>query len=252
MTMLATMLATSLVAILSAEIEVPRNQGWVTDLAGVLQPQEKQALATLMESYKSGTGHEIALLTVQDLGGKAIEPYALEVARAWGIGSKKQNNGALLVVAVQERKMRIEVGRGLEGQLPDSVCGRIIRALIAPQFKTGHFYAGLSQGVAAIHSAIGGDYGAIGGRASRSRRTPGLLGLFPLIMMMLFFGSLQRRRYRGGRRGAGGVLPWLLLGGAMGSRRSGGGGSGGGFGGGGFGGFGGGGGFSGGGASGGW
>ncbi len=224
--------------------EIPANDGWVTDLGGFLTPQQEATLESLMESYKRGSGHEIALLTVPDLGGRSLEGYALEVARQWGLGEKEKNNGALLLVARAEREVRIEVGRGLEGTITDAISGRIIRGVISPEFKKGQYYEGLLGGVQAIHAAGGGDYAKI--PQERKRRSGGIMGLLPMLFMFFIISRLFRRG-RGGR--GGGLLGGLLLGSMlMGGGRS----SGGGFSGGGFGGFGGGGGFSGGGASGGW
>lgn len=233
-----------------SRLAVPKNDGWVTDLAGMLSAAEEGELERLMESYRLGTTHEIALLTVPSLQGEPIERFALEVGRAWGLGTKEKNNGALLVVSKDDRKLRIEVGRGLEGSLTDSICGRIIRGVIAPEFKRGRFGAGLEQGIVAIHEAIGGNYGKIPG-SSRSPSS-GLAGIIPVLVFLLILIAVlsRRRRASGGPGGAGSMLPWLILA-SSGSRggRSHGGGGGGGFSGGGFGG---GGGFSGGGASGGW
>ena len=228
-----------------AQSALPRNDGWVTDLAGFLSPQQEQALEALMESYRQGSGQEIALLTVPDLGGRALEQYALEVSRAWGLGEQGKNNGALLLVAKKERKIRIEVGRGLEGNITDSISGRIIRDAISPEFKRGRPYDGLRAGVEALHAAGGGDYSKIPQR--RGRRSRGGLGLLPLLFIFFVLPRLFGRR----RGLGGGLLGGLLLGSALsrGRHSSGWHGSGGG---GGFGGFGGGGGFSGGGASGGW
>ncbi|MFT4649646.1 MAG: hypothetical protein ACI9X4_002887, partial [Glaciecola sp.] len=140
-------------------------------------------------------------------------------------------NGALLVVAYKDRKLRIEVGRGLEGELTDSRCGRIIRDVIAPHFRSGNTDKGIEAGVVAMHQVAGGEYGAIKGRGKSGSPLSGIFVLLFIVLMM--------------RRGGGGMLPLLILG-SMGGGRGGGGGGGG------FGGFGGGGGFSGGGASGGW
>src|SRR5690606_1338357 len=118
--------ATLLAPVATAQIDVPENDGWVTDLAGFLTPEQERELERMMESYRTGTTHEIALLTVPDLGGQPIERLALEVGRAWGLGTEERNNGALLVVAREERKIRIEVGRGLEGTLTDAISSRII------------------------------------------------------------------------------------------------------------------------------
>ncbi|MEW6074320.1 MAG: TPM domain-containing protein [Planctomycetota bacterium] len=236
---------------LAAEVEVPPNDGWVTDLADLLAPPEETALEAQMESYRTGTGHEIALLTVPDLGGESVERFALEVGRAWGIGREGKQDGALLLVARDERQLRIEVGRGLEGDLPDAICGRILRDVITPRFRAGDYAGGLDEGIRAIHAAIGGDYGPLR-RSSGGQSAQGALGgCFSVVLLLVVLSLLFRRRRRGA--GAGGILPWLLLASmAHGSRSGGGRLGGGGWGGGGFRGFGGGGGFSGGGASGGW
>ena len=247
------MLAALLLAALAAappELEVPKNQGWVTDLAGLLPASKERELEALMESYKQGTTHEIALLTVPSLEGSDLQGFALRVGRTWGIGGKDQNNGALLVVSKEDRELRIEVGRGLEGNLTDSISGRIIRDVIVPEFKAGRFAAGLEAGVVAIHEAIGGNYGKIPERRHRQPRS-----LAPFIVMAIVIAAILRRlggRGRGGRRRGGLASPifWGTLGGLGGGGRGLGGG-GGSFGGG-FSGFGGGGGFSGGGASGRW
>jgi len=245
------LLALASTAASPAQQPLPKNDGWVTDLGGFLTPQEESTLEALMESYKAGSGHEIVLLTVPDHGGRALERYALEVSRAWGLGEKGRSNGALLFVARAERTIRIEVGRGLEGNLTDSISGRIIRDVIAPEFKRGRLYEGLRDGIQAMHAAAGGDYAKIPKR--RGRRSGGL-GLVPLVFFIWLIFSLFRRGGRGGRGGGGGLLTGLFLGsmisrGSLGRHSTGwhGGSSGGGFGG-----FGGGGGFSGGGASGGW
>jgi len=234
--------------------ELPANDGWITDLGGFLTPEQERELEALAESYKAGSGNEIAVLTVPDLGGRSIERYALEVARAWGIGEQDRHNGALLVVARDERTMRIEVGRGLEGTLTDSISGRIIRDVIVPDFKSNRTYEGLLAGLRAMHAAAGGDHAAIPKKSKKRPRDAEFSALFALLFLILLLWGMSRRG------GGGGVLPWMLVGSMSARRRGygrssgwhGGGRGGGGFSGGGFGGFGGGGGFSGGGASGKW
>jgi len=157
----------------TAAAAIPRNDGWVTDRAGFLTAQQEQSLETLMDSYKRGSGHEVALLTVPDLGGQSLERYALEVAREWGIGRADLHDGALLLVAREERKIRIEVGRGLEGTLTDSISGRIIRDVIAPEFRKGRTYEGLRAGIEAIHATAGGDYSHLPEPSTKSRRGSG-------------------------------------------------------------------------------
>lgn len=250
-----------------AERDLPRNDGWVTDLAGLLTPPQEKSLEALMESFQRGSGHDIALLTVPDLGGEPIESLALRVGREWKLGGKSLNDGALLVISKGDREMRIEVGRGLEGTLTDAICSRIIRDVITPQFQAGDFAAGLEQGLIAMQKAAGGDYAALPERARQHGAEP--LALIPVllfIIVMIVIVKRSRGGGRGGPRGGSGssssasIWPWLLAANAIGrssGRSSGGGfgsfgGFGGGGGGGGFGGFGGGGGFSGGGASGRW
>jgi uncharacterized protein len=241
--------------------QVPPVEGWVNDQADLLTPSQEQALESLLDSYRVGTGHDVALLTLTSLEGRPIEDVARETARAWEMGSKDLNDGALLVVARDDRELRIDVGRGLEGTLTDSISGRIIRDVITPEFKAGRFYEGIDAGLRAMHAAIGGDYGPIersaGARAERQSGVGCLVAVVLFLLLMRLFSG--RGRGRGGKRlggsgGFGGMLPWLILSSMNQGRSHGGGfgGFGGGGGGGGFRGFGGGGGFSGGGASGRW
>ena len=248
---------------------VPPNDGWVTDLAGLLDPEQERQLEVVMQSYQSGSGHDIALLTVPDLQGEPIDDFALRVGREWKLGSKDKSEGALLLVSKGDRQMRIEVGRGLEGTLTDAASARIIRDVITPRFQAGDFAEGLRRGVEAMHKAAGGDYGALPERRAPSNVVWPVI-LFVVFVMLVIVALTRRRGPRGRRRrrGGGSVWPLILLdlatrhrgsgggssGGSFGGGLGGGGFGGGGFGGGGggFGGFGGGGGFSGGGASGRW
>ncbi|KAA3609606.1 MAG: TPM domain-containing protein [Planctomycetota bacterium] len=235
-------------------------------MAGYLSASEERALEERLEAYSRGSsGNEVAVLTVQTLGNRPLEDFAIDVARAWGLGKQGQDNGVLLLVAKKERSLRIEVGNGLEGVLTDLVSGRIVDLVMIPEFRGGRPAAGIRLGAEAITQAAGGDFSRIPERSSgrRNKKASGFLGI-PVVLIVLFL-IIASRRGRGGRGGRGGGMHglfWLLMAMNSGSRRSGGfgGGSGfgaggfggGGFGGGGFGGFGGGGGFSGGGASGGW
>ncbi len=261
MTFVSILLAT---AIATATAEVPASEGWVTDRAGFLSASERDSLARLMESYWLGSQERIALLTVDALGGKPIESFALEVARAWSTGDG-EGSGVLVVVAKEERKIRIETGRDYEGRLPDVLCARIIQDVMVPPFRAGQPAAGIRKGIEAIHAALGGDYAAIENSKNGRKRKGSWIGLFPLLLVIFLFA----RAVRGARRSGvydkggdgGGLLKWMLLGSILDQSnrsyrhpgKSDGGGFGG-FGGGSFGGFGGGGGggFGGGGATGGW
>ncbi|MEZ6017190.1 MAG: TPM domain-containing protein [Planctomycetota bacterium] len=234
---------------------MPANEGWVTDLAGLISAGKEAELEALMESYRNGSGHEVAVLTVPSLGGGALEEFSLRVAREWRIGREGQSDGALLVIAAQERKTRIEVGRGLEGAVPDAIAGRLLRDVLAPALRAGRYDEGVEATVRALHAAAGGDYGPL--ERAEDQGSSGVADVVVLAGFVLFTLVVMHKRRRGpsawggGRGGFGPVIiggPGRAGGGFGGGFGAGGGGGGGG----GFGGFGGGGGFSGGGASGGW
>src|SRR5439155_13219773 len=183
-----------------------------------------------------------------NLQGDSLEHFALQVGRTWGLGGKEKNDGALLLVARDEHKMRIEVGRGLEGDLPDILCGRIIRDVITPAFKRGEFSRGIREGVAAMRAVIGGDSSKLPAERSGEGELAGVMVflIFGFVILMVIIGIARASHGVRGGRGFWGPGSFGGFGGF------GGGSGGGGWSGGGFSGFGGGGGFSGGGASGGW
>ncbi|MBT4790271.1 MAG: methanol dehydrogenase [Halobacteriovoraceae bacterium] len=214
----------------------------VVDQAGLLSRQVRTQLTNALIAIKRQTGNEIAVLTVASLEGESIEGYSIKVTDKWKLGSKDKDNGVLFLISINDRKMRIEVGQGLEGDLPDARAGQIIRA-IGPYFKKGEYKSGIILGVSQIAENIGVKLkNAPRVRNRRSgKKYSGLLFLIIIILSFIFRG-----------RGGGGLMSGLLLGSMMSGGRSSGGGFGGGSGGFSGGGFGGGGGFSGGGASGGW
>jgi uncharacterized protein len=114
----------------------------------------------MLEAHEDSTSNQIAVLTIADLGGEVLEEYSLKVAETWKLGQAGKDNGVLLLVARDDRKVRIEVGRGLEGSLTDATSGRIIRREIVPRFKEGDFDGGVLEGTKAIVSAIEGTYSA--------------------------------------------------------------------------------------------
>jgi uncharacterized protein len=239
---------------IAAEFRVPRNDGWVTDLAALIPDEVERALEARLEEWKQRTGHQIAVLTVPDLSGATIEAAAIAVGRAWGIGDAERDDGALLLVAQSERKLRIEVGTGLEGALTDSVSGRIVRDVIVPHFRANDAPAGVRAGVEAMIAVVEGGVEAVPALRTKQKGASSIAIAFVTVFLILFIASIVGRMRGGpptGRRRRGG---WGGLGGGSGSffpTGGFGGGRGGGFSGGGFSGFGGGG-FSGGGASGGW
>ena len=137
--------------------DVPYLQGRVTDDAEILSPGAITRLSVLLENHEARTTDQVAVLTVATLDGESIEDFAVRVFEAWKLGQRDQDNGVLVVVAPQDRRMRIEVGYGLEGRLTDLEAGRIIRNVMAPRFKAGDFDGGVEQG-------RNGDFGPVAGR----------------------------------------------------------------------------------------
>jgi uncharacterized protein len=139
---------------------VPKLQGPVNDYAGVLSPQEENKLRAFLLDQESKTSNQVVVLTVPSLDGDTIETFAIKVAEAWKLGQRDKDNGVLVVAAIKDHKLRIEVGKGLEGTLTDALSSQIIRNEIAPKFKAGDYGGGLWDGVTAIDKAIRGEYKA--------------------------------------------------------------------------------------------
>jgi uncharacterized protein len=248
----AVLLAVLLLAALAPAVlalEVPPLKGRVNDYADMISPAAEQKLTSMLAELERSDSTQIAILTVPSLEGDSLEEFSLRAAEKWGLGQKKKDNGALLLVSKGDRKMRIEVGYGLEGRLTDIASGSIIDNVIAPDFKAGRIDQGFIQGTQAMIQAVRGEYEAPPPQQRSHGEGSAAGALFPLIILaLLLFGGLGRA-FSGRRRGGSGLGMLLLLGMLAGGSHRGGFG-GGGFGGGGFGG--GGGGFGGGGASGGW
>jgi uncharacterized protein len=230
---------------LKAQIEFPVLKNYATDLTNTLSSSELYTLNSSLKSFDDSTSNQIVFLMIASLDGYSLESYTYETAAKNQIGSKKNNNGVLFFVSKDDRKMRIEVGYGLEGVLPDALTSSIQRNEVRPYFKQGDYYSGIVAGVNAIMSATKGEYK--GERKGKSEKERGFPFIF-IIMAIIFILSIFKK---GGKGGGGGILPWIILGSMSGGRSSGGGSSWGGSGG--FGGFSGGGGsFGGGGSSGSW
>jgi len=221
--------------ILRAQPEVPSLKQWATDYTNTLNRAELESLNYRLKTFEDSTSNQLVFLMIPTLDAYPIEYFSHEVAEKNKIGTKEYDNGALLFVAKNDRKLRIEVGYGLEGALPDALANSIIRNVIVPYFKRDDFYAGITAGVDAIISAIAGEY-----KADRDVSDNGKSSFVSTLMMIIFAIVIFLFRGRRGRRGG------IFFGGL--------GGGGGGFSSGGFGGgfSGGGGSFGGGGSSGGW
>ena len=250
------LLAVSLNTLAQNVLPKPNPPRLVVDAGDLLSPDQENILEQKLVAFNDSTSNQIAIVTINSLEEVPVEDYAVKLFREWGIGGAKHNNGVLILVSKNDRKIRIEVGSGLEGAVPDITAKNIIENDITPNFKEGNYYRGFDEATTSIIQAAAGEYKAPEGYADRGSGKKGInIGKIILAIIILIFilggmgggnrggGFMSRRGYRG----FGG--PVIFPGGFGG----GGGGFGGGFGGGGggFGGFGGGSG-GGGGASGSW
>lgn len=239
-------------------LEVPELTGPVVDTAGLMSQSRRQELEEYLLRIDQNSTAQIAVLTIESLGGESLEEYAIKVAREWQLGESEDNKGVLLLVAYRERKIRIEVGYGAEADLTDAKCGMIIRNVIAPEFQKDNYSGGIVQGAKAIAGVVARD--AEGNKVDFDDDDDDdwlaalIMGIFWILWFVMFSGGLSTK-FRAlswlpwaswfiSHQGKGGGHDDFFGGSGFG------GGSSGGFGGGGF--SGGGGGFGGGGASGGW
>ncbi len=229
----------------------PALTGRVVDNANILSPAVEASLSEKLAGLETASGHQLVVVTLPTLQGLEIEDYGYQLGRAWQIGDKTRDDGALLIVAPTERKVRIEVGYGLEGVMTDALSSVIIQSAIVPKFKAGDMEGGVVAGTDALVQQLSlpddqakANVAAASSNAQENRGGPPIPFIILIVVFWIIVISLRGRR-RGGLASA---LPWIILGGLGDGRGGGGGWSGGG--GGGF--SGGGGSFGGGGSSGGW
>ena len=208
----------------------PPLTGRVVDAADVLPPEDERAIDALLAAHERKTTNQVVVATVPSLNGQPIEEYGVALGRAWRIGQAEKNNGAILIVAPNEREVRIEVGYGLEGELTDAISSVIIQGSILQRFKAGDLPGGIRRGAEDIVAVLEGDAAAIAERARERVGEEDTIGsavqviIFIVVMMVWLgiFGGGRRRRYR---RGFGGPV---IFGGGFGGGSGGGGFSGGG------------------------
>ena len=201
---------------------VPALTGRIIDEAGMLKAEDKRTLEEYLESLENEAGIQIAVLTVRSLEGDPIEAFAHTAAEMWRLGHAGEDNGALLVIAQAERKLRIETGYGLEGALTDTKCGLIIRNEIAPAFRSGDYSKGMVNGVKAMGNAAAGHdvqvkdtetQDAGGGSDGFSMAAV----LFIVLFWFAVFSNISSRRRRRGFLPQ--LLFWSALGASSGRRR---------------------------------
>jgi uncharacterized protein len=204
--------------------KLPKPVGYVNDFAGVLDEDSKIRMTKLIAALQEKTGAEIAVVTVETTEPRAFEEYSVELASEWEIGKSGEDTGVLILLAMKERRIRIEVGYGLEGPIPDGLAGEIIDKSILPDLRAGSYGTGMLKGVQAVAGIIAkeydvdlGSYNTSEARKYTSSVPAGLIRLIIIIIFMflvgggrfllwplLFMGGASRRGFYGGGFGSGG------------------------------------------------
>lgn len=215
-------------------LDWPAPAGSLSDFAGVVDASTADSIEALAAELREKTGTELAVVAVDNLGGESIDPVAVDLFARWGIGKKGRDDGILILLAVSDRRVRIEVGYGLEGILPDGRCGAIIRQVMGPDLSTDRFGTGLLRGSEAIAGVIAADRGVTLARGgvgaarglSTERgggRSAGFLFLVWIAVIVIAMVLASRRRARSGQgwgnwrtRRRGWHDPWGGFGGGFG------------------------------------
>ncbi len=190
---------------LACALEVPQLRGRVNDYANMLSPGVSGRLEQALADFEKSDSTQIVVLTINSLEGESLEGYSIKVAEAWKIGRTKLDNGVILLIAKQERKIRIEVGFGLEGVLTDLVSGRIIRGDMSPHFRKNDYDTGITAGVSSIMKVVRGEYQAEPRDLKQGKKSanPAFTLLVFLLVAVVFLGSFSK--FLGGAVGAAGL-----------------------------------------------
>lgn len=189
-----------------ASLPAPPLKGYVNDEAGLLTARQSSTLESMLRAYQEKTTNQVVLLTIPSLEGDSIEEFSMRVAEQWKIGQKGKDNGVILLVALRDRKSRIEVGYGLEGVLTDALSSRILRQVVSPAFRQGNYFGGIAGGLEAILQATEGEFKAPAGLPGVTGQTKKLTAsglLFFLIFVLLISSRLGRLFLLGGLLGGG-------------------------------------------------
>jgi uncharacterized protein len=182
-------------------LEVPPLTARVNDTAAMFSPQAVSQAETVLKQFENTDSTQIVVLTVPSLDGDLLEDYSMRVVEAWKIGQKGLDNGALLLITRDDRRLRIEVGYGLEGSLTDLTAGRIIGQIIVPQFKSGDFDAGLVDGVQAMIQAVRGEFTASEAPSAKQQGEDPAGLIFLMIFVFSFIAKVLH-----GKKGAAAVV----------------------------------------------
>ncbi|MGZ9190150.1 MAG: TPM domain-containing protein [Nitrospira sp.] len=196
-------------------LDVPPLTGRIVDLAGVLPPAVAEQLSADLQAHEAKTSNQVAVLIVPSLEGEPLFDLSHRVATTWKLGRKGTDNGALLLIAIKDRKVRVEVGYGLEGVLTDARSAQIIRNEIVPRFRTGDFPGGITAGVQAILKTIEGTYSAPERPATSSPSSDPFGNVVFAVILGVVIGLLLSRMHRLLGPVAAGALsffaaPWVI------------------------------------------
>jgi len=189
-------------------VSFPKLTGRVVDQVGLLDKNVARELETKLQAHETATKNQVVVVILKDLQKISIEEYAYQLGRAWGIGQKGENNGVIMLVVPSLRKVRIEVGYGLEGTLTDALSNNIIQTVMLPSFRTGNFEKGIGEGIEAIIQVLGGQY-QFSKPQKRAEEPPSWWFIFflPLIFLRRFVGRGfygHHGHHGGSHRGGGG------------------------------------------------
>jgi len=188
-------------------LNVPKLQGYVNDYAHMISGSARAKLEEELKSFEQSDSTQLVILTIPSLEGEPPEDFGIRVVEAWKLGQARKDNGILLLVSRDDRKMRIEVGRGLEGRLTDLMAGRIIDLVIKPWFKRGDFDGGFAAGIASLIDATRGEFKSEGEDSRKGNQPFHSSWLFLFVILILFFffiSSARKRGITGNGRGHGG------------------------------------------------
>ena len=181
----------------ASALNVPKLQGYVNDYANMISRSTRAQLEEELKSYEQSDSTQLVILTLSSLEGETVEDYSIKVVEAWKLGQARKDNGILFLVSKDDRQMRIEVGRGLEGRLTDLVAGRIIDLVVKPRFKRGDFDGGVTAGVASLIDATRGEFKSEGEDSRKGTQPFHSSWLFLFVILILFFFFLSSARKRG-------------------------------------------------------
>ena len=193
----------------SYALQVPSLTGRVVDNARIISNHDRQEIESYLENVENQTGAQIAVLTIRSLEGESLEGFSMKVAEKWQLGQKDKDNGVLLLIALKERKIRIETGYGVEGSLTDTKCGLIIRNVMAPQFRNGNYSEGILRAVKNISGIITENEELVSRKVLREADSEGsifgpLYGFLFVFGWFILFSCLASGRSNH-------FLPWIIF-----------------------------------------